>query len=52
VMRYFRGKSYFEVDLHVGSSLIAEKVVGLCRTYASSCVCNIGKSNEHHVVDG
>lgn len=43
MMRYFRGKSHFEVDLHVGSSLIAEKVVSLCRTYSSSFVCNIGK---------
>ena len=31
IQRYFRGETYFEVDMHVGSSAIASNIVGLAR---------------------
>mmetsp|Transcript_4835 Transcript_4835/g.6750 ORF Transcript_4835/g.6750 Transcript_4835/m.6750 type:complete len:344 (-) Transcript_4835:137-1168(-) len=42
VQRYFRGENYFEVDVHVGSSQIANKIITLCRTYGKSFTSNIG----------
>ena len=38
VQRYFRGDDYLEIDIHVGSSIIATNVVGLCRGYAQVSV--------------
>jgi hypothetical protein len=34
VQRYFRGDDYLEIDVHVGSSVIASNIVGVCRGYA------------------
>lgn len=31
-----------EIDAHVGSSVIATKIVGLCRGYAKQFICNLG----------
>jgi hypothetical protein len=31
VQRYYRGEYYLEVDVHVGSSVLAAQIVGLCR---------------------
>ena len=42
VQRYFRGTGYFEVDVHVGSSVIASQIVGVCRGYAKNFTCDIG----------
>jgi hypothetical protein len=42
VQRYFRGPGYVEIDLHVGSSAIADNIVSLCRSYSTSFVCNMG----------
>jgi Protein ENHANCED DISEASE RESISTANCE 2, C-terminal len=33
VCRYFRGDNYMEIDFHVGSSVIASQIVGVCRGY-------------------
>lgn len=33
---------YFEIDMHVGSSSIANNIVGLCRTYAKNFSINLG----------
>lgn len=30
------------MDLHVGSSGVAEKIVSVCRSYSNSFVCNLG----------
>ena len=40
VQRYFRGDDYLEIDIHVGSSIIASNVVGLCRGYAQALVAD------------
>ena len=40
VQRYFRGDDYLEIDVHVGSSVIASNVVGLCRGYAQALVAD------------
>jgi hypothetical protein len=42
VQRYFRGDNYLEIDVHVGSSVIASNIVGLCRGYAKQFICNLG----------
>jgi len=42
VQRYFRGEDYLEIDIHVGSSIIASQVVGLCRGYAKNMVNDVG----------
>lgn len=42
VQRYFSGKNYIEVDVHVGSSIIATQIVSVCRGYAKHFSCNIG----------
>ena len=42
VQRYFRGDSYFEIDVHVASSIIAKQIVGVCRGYAKNFSANIG----------
>ncbi len=41
--RYFRGDNYFEVDVHVGSSMIASQIVGLCRGYGKSFMSYLGR---------
>ncbi len=38
IQRYFRGDDYLEIDIHVGSSVIASNIVGLCRGYAKNMV--------------
>ncbi|CAN0218256.1 unnamed protein product, partial [Laminaria digitata] len=40
--RYFRGSGYVETDVDVGSSIIAEKIVSLCRGYARSLTVELG----------
>ena len=40
--RYFRGENYLEIDVHVGSSLVAANIVGLCRGYATQFSTNMG----------
>jgi hypothetical protein len=42
VQRYFRGNGYVETDVHVGSSIIASNIVGICRGYAKNFTCEIG----------
>eukprot|EP01035_Chromulina_nebulosa_P032590 gene32590-43542_t len=42
VQRYFRGERYFELDIHVGSSVIASQIVGVCRGYAKHGSADIG----------
>lgn len=41
VQRYFKGEGYFESDTHVGSSMIADNIVGMCRSYTSMFSTNI-----------
>lgn len=43
VQRYFRGEGYIECDVHVGSSAIADNIVGVCRSYSKAFICNLGK---------
>ena len=43
VQRYFRGEGYMEIDVHVGSSNIADNIVGLCRSYSKAFICNLGE---------
>ena len=43
VQRYFRGDNYMEIDVDVGSSVIASQIVGISRGYCKHFVCNIGK---------
>ena len=31
-----------EIDVHVGSSIIASQIVGICRGYGKHFICNIG----------
>ena len=40
-LRYFRSEKYLEIDVHVGSSVIAQSIVGVCRGYASSFSTNM-----------
>ncbi|CAN0268628.1 unnamed protein product [Ectocarpus sp. 12 AP-2014] len=40
--RYFRGPGYVETDVDVGSSMIAEKIVSLCRGYAKALTVELG----------
>lgn len=42
VQRYFRGDGYMEVDIHVGSSVIASNIVGVCRGYAKMFAADVG----------
>lgn len=42
VQRYFRGNGYVETDVHIGSSIIASNIVGICRGYAKHFICEIG----------
>ena len=39
--RYFMGDNYIEVDVDVGSSVIAQRIVGMCRGYAKNFECSI-----------
>ena len=41
VQRYFKGEGYFESDTYVGSSMIADNIVGMCRSYTSMFSTNI-----------
>ena len=34
--------NYLEIDFHISSSSIASNIVGLCRGYAKSYICNMG----------
>lgn len=43
VQRYWAGPGYVEVDLHVGSSAIADNIVSLCRAYASAFTVKLGR---------
>ena len=36
------GEGYMEIDVHIGSSAIADNIVGLCRSYSSTFICNLG----------
>lgn len=40
--RYFRTKAYFEVDIDIGSSMVAYNTVSLAIGYAKSLVADIG----------
>lgn len=40
--RYFKTDKYVEIDVHVGSSLIAAQIVGICRGYANQFSTNMG----------
>ena len=42
VQRYYRGEGYMEIDVHVGSSNIADNIVGVCRSYSKAFICNLG----------
>eukprot|EP00598_Pedospumella_elongata_P003192 CAMPEP_0184972174 /NCGR_PEP_ID=MMETSP1098-20130426/4224_1 /TAXON_ID=89044 /ORGANISM="Spumella elongata, Strain CCAP 955/1" /LENGTH=76 /DNA_ID=CAMNT_0027494411 /DNA_START=9 /DNA_END=236 /DNA_ORIENTATION=- len=42
VQRYFRGEGYIEMDVHIGSSAIADNIVGVCRSYSKAFICNLG----------
>ena len=42
VQRYFRGDNYMEIDVYVGSSVIASQIVSICRGYGKHFTCNIG----------
>ena len=42
VQRYFRGDDYLEIDVHVGSSVIASNIVGICRGYAKQLINDCG----------
>ncbi|KAE9190124.1 hypothetical protein PF004_g21996 [Phytophthora fragariae] len=39
---YFRGKQYFELDIDIGSSAVANRVVGLVSGYTKKLVINMG----------
>ena len=39
--RYYRGRNYIETDVHVGSSIVASQIVGLCRGYAKYLTVDI-----------
>ena len=42
VQRYYRGDNYMEIDVYVGSSVIASQIVSICRGYGKHFTCNIG----------
>ena len=42
VQRYFRSDDYLEIDIHVGSSIIASNIVGVVRGYAKNMVGDVG----------
>ena len=42
VQRYFRGEDYLEIDVHIGSSVIASNIVGVCRGYARHVINDCG----------
>jgi hypothetical protein len=42
VQRYFRGDRHLEIDVHVGSSIIAAQIVGVCRSYTEMYSTNLG----------
>lgn len=42
IQRYFRGDGYMEIDIHVGSSIIAKQIISVCRGYTTSCNADIG----------
>jgi hypothetical protein len=40
--RYFRGECYVESSLHVGSSVVANNITGMCRGASTRIVVDIG----------
>ena len=42
VLRYFRGDGYAEIDAHIGSSVVANQITGLCRGYAKHFSADLG----------
>ena len=40
-VRYFRGPNYFELDMHIASSKVAERILGVCRGYGKSYIVDI-----------
>jgi len=40
--RYFRGENYIEIDVDIASSIVASRIVSLCRGYARKISTNIG----------
>ena len=44
--RYFRGPDYFEVDVHVDSSVIASQITRMCRNKAKNIVVDIAVLNQ------
>lgn len=39
--RYYRGLNYIETDVHVGSSVVAAQIVGMCRGAAKHLTCDL-----------
>jgi hypothetical protein len=39
--RYYRGDNYVETDVHVGSSVVAAQIVGMCRGAAKHLTCDL-----------
>jgi len=42
VQRYFRGENYLEIDVHVGSSIIASQITSLCRGFVRHFSADLG----------
>ena len=40
-VRYFRGPNYFELDMHIASSKVAERILAVCRGYTKSYTTDI-----------
>ena len=40
--RYFRGECYVETCIHVGSSMVANRITGLCRGFSTQIEVDIG----------
>mmetsp|Transcript_19479 Transcript_19479/g.25160 ORF Transcript_19479/g.25160 Transcript_19479/m.25160 type:complete len:845 (+) Transcript_19479:144-2678(+) len=40
--RYFKAENYIEIDLDIASSIVADKIVSLCRGYAVNLVVDVG----------
>ena len=41
VQRYFRGSNYIETDVHVGSSILAAQIVGICRGFGKNFAADV-----------
>lgn len=44
--RYFRGECYVETCVHVGSSMVANRITGLCRGFSTQIEVDIGVTLE------